>query len=197
MLSLVGVGRIRLSDGTGTEQKRPIFTVVLAVLSLLLTAAAPAGPSAAALPAPPCTWATEYNRTLDELGENRAQWRATDPPGGFWGTGGDDGAVVSPLIPCRYVADVVRHEHMHLQQVRQFGSLGFAQFVLGADRLEIVADCASMLAGSRYTPYVELAGGCTPRDLTDARQLLRDHGTSLGASAGTSNAEALTVGAGR
>ncbi|OXM73100.1 MULTISPECIES: hypothetical protein [Amycolatopsis] len=143
----------------------------LTTVALLL----PPPPAASQTPgAPRCTWATEYNRTLDELGEDRALWRVGDVPDTGWGEASDEGAVVDALVPCRYVADVVRHEHMHLQQVRQFGSGRFAAFVLGADRIEIVADCASLLAGSRYTPYVDSAGGCSERDLRDARQLLRE-----------------------
>ncbi|MEU0467226.1 hypothetical protein ABZ215_24765 [Amycolatopsis sp. NPDC006131] len=154
-------------------QTRARSLVAILVLLAFLTGTSPvSAPADAAAPPKQCAWATEYNRTLDELGENRALWRVGDVPDTGWGEASDAGAVVDALVPCRYVADVVRHEHMHLQQVRQFGSGRFAAFVLGADRIEIVADCASLLAGSRYTPYVDLAGGCSERDLRDARQLL-------------------------
>lgn len=65
---------------------------------------------------------------------------------------------------------------MHLQQIRLYGPLETAAERLaidGRDRLEITADCASMLAGSKYTPYVKLACGCPDEDLDDARQPAR------------------------
>jgi hypothetical protein len=80
-----------------------------------------------------CDWATHYTRTLAKL---------------TWGVGGDDGATLNPAVPWAYVGDIVRNEHMHLQHVREFGSIGFAAFVLGADRIEITAECPSMLTGA-------------------------------------------------
>lgn len=95
-----------------------------------------------------------------------------------WAVTDDAGVTVWSGIPCSYVADVVRHEHMHLQQIREFGSMEIAAdrlMIDGHDRLEITADCASMLAGSTYIPYVDQAGGCSPRDLDDARKLVSWH----------------------
>jgi hypothetical protein len=66
---------------------------------------------------------------------------------------------------------------MHLQQLRKWGE-DFGRGVLGADRMEIVADCGAWLLGSSYTPYRqelldEFGVACTTRDLDDARELIR------------------------
>lgn len=164
-----------------------VALVVLVTTAFVASVAPPAfaQPAVAVPPAPAdrqasCSWLDEFVQTLGELGEENGLW-TIDPRQPSWrgqpmlAVTTDAGVVVWEGIPCEYVPDALRHEHMHLQQVREFGSMEIAAERLaidGRDRLEITADCASMLAGSTYTPYVAQAGGCSPRDLDDARQLL-------------------------
>src|SRR5690606_42118533 len=65
---------------------------------------------------------------------------------------------------------------MHIQQVRMHGGGSESRKAYG-DRVEIVADCGSWLPGSDYTPYREKARAdtdtaCTPKDISDARELI-------------------------
>lgn len=151
------------------------ISFIALVVAFLAATVAALTPAEAVAAVPSCDWAQEYTRTLAELHEDTALWTVADlGAGNFWGlTSIDTGRVtVSTWTPCARVADVVHHEHMHVQQHRMFGTDHFAALVLGADRIEITADCGSLLLGSRYTPYVQLAGGCSARDLRDARQLI-------------------------
>jgi hypothetical protein len=125
---------------------------------------------------PVCVWADELQDTLDELGEDPADWRLARSPD-YWGKAFPDGTVVvNPDVPCDSVSSVVRHEWMHLQQIRMYGT-DLGSMALGRNRVEIVADCGSMLLGSTNTPYVrdqlDAHGvGCTDADLADARELI-------------------------
>jgi hypothetical protein len=129
---------------------------------------------------PACDWLDEFANTLSDLHEQDGTWTIDQAQPALDGepmlaVTTDAGVVVWEGIPCKSVADVVRHEHMHRQQIREFGSLEHAAEKLAIgdkDRLEITADCASMLAGSKYTPYVQREGGCTEQDLADARLIL-------------------------
>jgi hypothetical protein len=124
----------------------------------------------------PCVWDDELHRTLDELGEDPADWRLARSPD-YWGKVFPDGTVVvNPDVPCDSVSSVVRHEWMHLQQLDMYGA-DLGSMALGRNRVEIVADCGSMLLGSTNTPYVrdqlDAHGvGCTDADLADARELI-------------------------
>jgi hypothetical protein len=155
--------------------------ILLAFVILLSIVALPGSADAA----PSCNWGEEYRSALASFGESPALWSISPTNPEIDGqpmsaVTSDAGVVVSALVPCGYVRSVVTHEHMHLQQIRMFGTFERAGEVLAQDRqpggidaLEITADCASMLAGSKYTPYVDRAGGCSERDLLAARQLLR------------------------
>lgn len=118
---------------------------------------------------------TEYRTTIRELGEDPADWYASggdaiEEYGGY--TDFDERyAVVNVDEPCRVVTDIVCHEWMHLQQVRLHGDGDGVRRAYGG-RMEMVADCGSRLLGSAYTPYVDMARGCSPRDLADARKLI-------------------------
>lgn len=161
---------------------RAIFAALAALVTAAFTTVVT--PLATAQTRPACVWIDEYTRTLADLHETGEGWTISPTYPTLngvkgWGVTTDDGVVVSQLVPCDTVGDVVRHEHMHEQQIREFGSIEFAAEILNqgrhpgqVDRLELTADCASMLAGSRYHPYVDQAGGCSDRDLRDARQLL-------------------------
>lgn len=119
-----------------------------------------------------CDWNTEYYGTLASLGENDLRlWSIYDAGKGNWGNANDMGVNVSPEVPCNRVRDVIRHEHAHMLQLRAYGSLKAANWAVGG-RIEIVADCASKLLGSQYTPYVLKMGGCTDQDYRDARVLV-------------------------
>lgn len=165
--------------------------VVAGLVAALLTATAvllspaPVSVAVAATPAP-CVWDDELQRTLDELGEDPRDWvlvRADDGAAGKAYTTGM--AAVDPEIGCEYVASVVYHEWMHLQQLRVYGD-DFGRTELGTSRMEIVADCGAWLLGSTYTPYrQELLNehgiGCTGVDLADARELIAHVGvTAIG-----------------
>lgn len=155
----------------------PLLAFVIAALAGTVMVSTPA----ALADAPDCSWPVEYTRTIAELHENPALFHVL--PGAVVsekvgspavGAADTDEVSVAAETPCWKLSSVIRHEHMHLQQYRLWGGLNGARIVYG-DRLEIVADCASKLAGSRYTPYVDKAGGCAAQDLADARQLLRQH----------------------
>lgn len=153
-----------------------VISVLTGLLVLFTTSASQAEPR----PLPtPCNWRTEYERTIYELGDDPSNWfllggePMRDPKRGiyFGMVFHEDGsAAVNPATPCRLVADVVRHEWMHLQQWRMYGP-DFGAVMLGKRRLELVADCGSMLLGSKYTPYLQQET-CTQRDLRDARRLI-------------------------
>lgn len=90
--------------------------------------------------------------------------------------------MVNPDVPCDSVASVVRHEWLHLQQVDMYGP-GLGALTLGRDRVEIVADCGSLLLGSTNSPYVpelldEPAVGCSEADFADARELIAHGGVT-------------------
>jgi hypothetical protein len=169
---------------------RPLLigaTIAALLLSALTVIFPPASPSRADQPAPACVWHDEFERTIRELGDEAAEWTVTDGPimrheawgnEAAWGlvTRADGKAYINPAVPCRNVADVVRHEWMHRQQHRMYGP-DHGDLELGASRVELVADCGSKLLGSTNTPYLqqrlaEDGVDCTAADLADARELI-------------------------
>lgn len=140
-------------------------------------AAAPTGDTSAG---GRCVWHEEYLHTIRDLGSNPTRWSVVpgaeiDPYGGY--VEYDHGRVrIADDLPCGVVADVVRHEWMHVQQVRLHGGREGIRRAFG-DRDEIVADCGSQLLGSSYTPYIDRAVerrgvACTSRDIADALALI-------------------------
>ena len=131
-----------------------------------------------------CVWLDEFNDTIHQLGSNRAVWdivepaELPDPRYAAYTEFGHGTVKVRADQRCEDVSDIVRHEWMHIQQVRMHGGGSEIRQAYG-DRVEIVADCGSWLLGSDYTPYRDKARAdtgtaCTPQDISDARELI-DH----------------------
>lgn len=83
--------------------------------------------------------------------------------------------MISPQAPCEIVADIVRHEWMHLQQRRHHGSP--RAYYGEQERVERIADCGSKLLGSTWTPYLDpehyaYIGECGVADLVEAMVLI-------------------------
>ena len=136
---------------------------VLVILGLVLVVLqAPAhppvgtsGPAAAAIPV--CDWNLKFHGTLTELGEDEADWRITQLPVGRGGQAlMDQGrAEVDPDVDCRDVSSLVKHEWVHLQQARVYGSqLAATAFYGSSEQLEVAADCGALRLGAEYTPYL-------------------------------------------
>ncbi|MQA62289.1 MAG: hypothetical protein GEU86_12485 [Actinophytocola sp.] len=92
-----------------------------------------------------------------------------------FGKAKDGLVVISPQAPCEMVADIARHEWMHLQQRRHHDSP--KAYYGGQERVELIADCGSMLLGSTVTPYLDperhaYIGQCQPGDYAEARRLI-------------------------
>jgi hypothetical protein len=121
-------------------------------------------------------------RTLAQLGENPASWEQRKLAPNIGGNIDLDSGrgYVNTATPCELVGDVVRHEWMHLQQLRMHGGSWEAAAQYYGSYVELVADCGSMLLGSAYTPNVRAAAaergrgrsGCSPYDLGDAHALI-------------------------
>lgn len=155
--------------------------VVGALAAAGLALATPAVADAPAGPVAACVWSDELHDTIRDLGSDPARWSVVphdEVPHGY-GAYVDysrGSVVVGDGLPCDTVADVVRHEWMHVQQVRMHGGADGIRRALG-DRDEIVADCGSWILGSSYTPYRDRARAdrgvaCTSRDIADALELI-------------------------
>lgn len=175
VVSVAGCNNVHAQRVLSFVHRWPLLALVTTAFAGLVMVSTPA----ALADAPECSWTGEYARTIAQLHENPALFHVlarTQVSGQVGnpalGSADTDDVSIASDTPCRLVSSVLRHQHMHLQQYRLWGGLDGARLVYH-DRLEIVADCASMLAGSRYTPYVDKAGGSTAEDITDARSLLR------------------------
>jgi hypothetical protein len=147
----------------------------LALVLLGLLVAQPAHASAPVLP--PCDWDRELLTALAVLGEHPSDWTVTldtDGPGAAWTNLEARTVTIRRDQPCRLIASMVNHEHMHLQQSRLYGVTEVrALYTADPLRMEFLADCGSMLLGSTYTPY--LAGHhheCTAVELAEVRRLI-------------------------
>lgn len=129
-----------------------------------------------------CSPAAVMSARLDQLGRSRYTWTISTTPllDDFRGRTYFDRreVLIAPKVTCDYMTSVVNHEWAHVQQDRRYP--GHAEEAFGA-KLEIVADCASMLLGSTYTPYIdrqrhETGGGCSEYELQSAQQLIADAG---------------------
>lgn len=112
--------------------------------------------------APACDWDTEYHETLAELGEDEAAWRVAPlVPGRGGQTWMDERRVdIAPTVGCADVSSIIRHELVHLQQVRVYGSHQAVLAYYGSDeQLELAADCGALFLGATYSPYL----GASPR----------------------------------
>ena len=159
------------------------WTIVIAValmtagLIVWFLAQADAEPALRSAPTPaPCAWDDQLQDTLTRLGEDPKDWTVTNIKGGYAGWTDLDMLRVhlDRDDPCTWLPSVVTHEWMHLQQGRMFGGKQATYAAYGgAARLELVADCGSMLLGSEHTPYIDkTAGGCSASDLAAARDLI-------------------------
>jgi hypothetical protein len=148
----------------------------------VLTADAPYRPSLAIThtPGEACDWDAEMRDTIHAVGEDPGDWFVQSGSGmnaryavAHLDT---DTATLNAAMPCEIVADTVRHEWVHLQQGRLYGSWEETKTAMGShERAELAADCGSMLLGSVYLPYVAGAGGsgsCTPTLLAEAQRLI-------------------------
>lgn len=110
-----------------------------------------------------CDWQHEYHRTLTQLGESVSDWRVTQLALGRGGQTLMDQAhaEVDPDVACVDVSSIVKHEWVHLQQVRVYGSYPAVMAYYGSiDRMELAADCGARLLGATYTTYLDRVGDC-------------------------------------
>lgn len=86
----------------------------------------------------------------------------------------DDEVVVSRETPCDIdlITSIVNHEWVHTKQYQVFGTHYAMKKVYGAKGVEKIADCGSLLLGSRDTPYIDQYGPCTDDELMVARDLI-------------------------
>ncbi|GAA5111357.1 hypothetical protein [Haloechinothrix salitolerans] len=175
------------------------YTAILAALVVLLAAGSgPAGHTdtprqpntdvpawvADILEAKPqdCDWQREYTGTIAALGADPARFRVSEDTRLYGRVRFDERlALINPTTPCRFVADTVRHEWMHLQQARAYGDADGVRDRYGTrDHTERVADCGARILGSTTTPYVDAdfahtamyVGPCRPTDIREARHLI-------------------------
>ena len=157
--------------------KKIVTVLALAATMVTCPVAASATPTV-----PTCDIAGYLATELPKLGENPANWTIIqlDLGPGFVGEASLDYktpvAQISPTVAthCDRLPSAVMHEHLHLEQARFFAPNDAVKAYRG--NVEIVADCASLYAGSTYHPYVDRApaGTCsTPNIDGPARGLLR------------------------
>jgi hypothetical protein len=139
---------------------------------------ATATPSAVAT----CDPAAVMNHRLDELGRDGYTWTIKPSPLDdeyhLGLTGFDEPIVIiSDKVTCDLMTTVVNHEWLHVQQAHTYpGHVDEAYG--GRAEVELIADCGSMLLGSRYTPYItrhrQNTGdrGCTDYELASAQSLI-------------------------
>jgi hypothetical protein len=160
------------------------LAVVLAALAGLLVGFAPAHAAAA----PSCDRAALVDARLAQLGRFGVEWRVGPTRPDAWGvTLPDDGVTVSALVPCNpdLIVSIVNHEWMHTHQMRAYPDRRSRSHAYGR-YVETVADCGSLLLGSRYTPYLDARAretcravvGCTAFEYGAAWQLLAAAGQS-------------------
>lgn len=122
-----------------------------------------------------CAWDDQWTRALSDLDEDPKHWTVRHIPN-LSGTIDDrydpPVGIVDPTIECELVDSVIRHEWMHLQQVRKYGDVP-----AWGDHEEIVADCGSWILGADATPYrdrmAESRGvACTGPELAEALALI-------------------------
>lgn len=160
--------------------RRLADAVVLASAALVLAAGTAAAPP---LDTAACDWDREYRQAIVFLGESQSDWTVTQLPAGRGGQAlmEQRRAEVDPDVECRDVSSVVKHEWVHLQQARLYGS---HQAALDAyqdpsgDVLEFVADCTAWRLGATYTPYLTqgtwVCDEAWPR--AEARRLIAETG---------------------
>lgn len=131
-----------------------------------------------------CNWGTEYHRTVAEMREDPTRWTIT--PGlitdesAYAETNSNGEVTIDPATPCKYVASVVRHEHMHMLQFGRYGLAAGDHYP--GEEIERVADCGSLLLGSTRVFYVGIGDStlasdgdtCTEDELGKAQDLI-DH----------------------
>ncbi|MEV6646070.1 hypothetical protein [Amycolatopsis sp. NPDC051371] len=150
----------------------------MAAVAGLLVGLAPARAAAA----PSCDRGTLVDARLAELGRFGVEWRVGPTRPDAWGvTLPDEGVTVSEVVPCKpaLILSIVNHEWMHTQQMRAYPDRRLRSRVYGR-YVETVADCGSLLLGSRYTPYLgqraretcRAVVGCTTFEYGAALRLL-------------------------
>lgn len=157
---------------------RALFAVLLAALTVFaLPLTSAAGASA---PGATCDMREEMVRTVHELGDDLHDWRTSRATHGYWGfVPFDQGyARIHPEMPCEHVADTVRHEWLHLQQVRLYGDRDAVYARYGSrPHFERVASCGALLLGSRRLSYLDPehpmhSGPCSLLDIFEAVKLI-------------------------
>lgn len=154
------------------------LAIVLAAAASVLVGLAPAHAAAA----PSCDRAALVDARLAQLGRFGVEWRVGPTRPDAWGVASqDDGVTISELVPCNVplILSVVNHEWMHAQQMRAYPDRRLRSRAYGRHS-ETVADCGSLLLGSRYTPYLDERAretcravvGCTAFEYGAARRLL-------------------------
>ncbi|MEC3975067.1 hypothetical protein [Amycolatopsis sp. H20-H5] len=164
----------------------PIIVAFVLVAGLLAVVRVDRSPVASAAE-PVCDAAVVMADRLDALGRNAYSWVIVPGilPGPAWGLTGyptDRTVSISSEVPCEQMSSVVNHEWAHTQQIRKYSVPGRAVNAFGGlDEFEIAADCASLLLGSRLTPYLDRRkiatgqAGCSEIELLAARQLVGMH----------------------
>ncbi|WIY05479.1 hypothetical protein QRX60_17110 [Amycolatopsis mongoliensis] len=144
----------------------------------MLVGLAPAHAAAA----PSCDRAALVDTRLAQLGRFGVEWRVGPTRPDAWGVARpDEGVTVSEVVPCNpaLILSIVNHEWMHTQQQRAYPDSRLRSRAYGRN-VETVADCGSLLLGSRYTPYLDARAretcravvGCTAFEDGAARRLL-------------------------
>lgn len=137
-------------------------------------------PAQAQAPAPACHYGTELTRTVAELGDTVDSFHVTGFTNGYYGfvRFSEGYARLHPGMPCTSVADTVRHEWMHLQQVRHHGDRDAVYAHYGERKhFERVAACGQILLGSDDASYLDpehplYSGPCTDADIDEAWTLI-------------------------
>lgn len=112
------------------------------------TRPAPPKPSAPSTPAVD-PWDVVYARMAAQL---PARWTIADR--GSWGAVSlNTGTVyIARRTPVQHLADVMRHEWIHVQQWRVYGSAARAALAPFGG-IEVMADCGAIQLGARWTNY--------------------------------------------
>jgi hypothetical protein len=152
-----------------------ITCIGLAFLAVFLLGAAGSAGGTALHAAAGCDWAYEFDSALAQVGEHRKNWTLVDLTENY--ALADTAALTvefNPEVPCDRVSSIVRHEWMHLQQARHYGSYDamLTAYAGDASLIELVADCGSQLLGSIYLPYLSQGWECTAWALGSARILI-------------------------
>lgn len=133
--------------------------------------------------AAPCVWDNELRNTIAAIGADPDLFVVTAEHVDAYGVVlFDEGiARIDPTTPCRFVADTVRHEWLHVLQAQRYGDkAGVYERYGDKATFEKVAECGARMLGSATTPRIDddyadtplYVGPCTDADMGEARELI-------------------------